>query len=639
MSAQWLYRVFDQEFGPVSIEELRQLAVNGIVASDSEVRSTESVDWVVAGTIKELGLQGVAGTPASPAVSRSGSDPDLNVAKGVDDWFYLVGELEFGPVTFDELLELARTEQVGADDSIKLGATGKWRRAGSIGRLMAVLPFQAAKSRPAAARPVAAPVPQRDSVVVSADLQKSQPDRHVDYQLAYEQAKENIAGLILSQAEAAFAAAEAQARAEFAWALAPGVDRQWWGWMGGVAFGPVEIEQVFALVRNGQVKPTDFVRNGQFGQFVPASTVPGLFNAVAILAKGEEALALAKTQAKVAAELAVPVVAPPAVAPMRPAAIATQSGETRPNQARGKSDPQVAVIPAANVRRTPATEIPISGGANPARKGESPAEAPTPVQVAVAAAVPAPETDEVILARVRQALDSRNIPGFNRIELSVRAGVVSAQGNLSSDGERLLAVRLLEQSDGVVRVDHQLAVTAPARPAPQKAPTRAAVPSRSGPGVLSEWIESLKGEYRNHAIASLVLVGVLGYLLYPRGPVRPVAVHPVKGKVIMDGQPLANAAIVLHRVGNSKLPANLHPRGKASSDGTFQLETFDPADGAPDGDFVATVFLTEETEVDGEKQAGPNVLPTVYSKPETSPLKLKITSSTKELQPLELKKG
>ena len=65
----------------------------------------------------------------------------------------------------------------------------------------------------------------------------------------------------------------------------------------------------------------------------------------------------------------------------------------------------------------------------------------------------------------------------------------------------------------------------------------------------------------------------------------------------------------------------------------------DPKDGAPDGDFVATVFLVEETEVDGERQTGPNVLPAVYSKPETSPLKFKITSSTRELAPLELTKG
>ena len=104
----------------------------------------------------------------------------------------------------------------------------------------------------------------------------------------------------------------------------------------------------------------------------------------------------------------------------------------------------------------------------------------------------------------------------------------------------------------------------------------------------------------------------------------------------MNGEPLANASIVLHRVGKSKLPINLHPRAKVSEDGTFSLETFDRADGAPNGEFIATVFLTKDEDVNGEILPGPNILPVVYSRPETSPLKIQITSSTTELKPLEL---
>ena len=105
---------------------------------------------------------------------------------------------------------------------------------------------------------------------------------------------------------------------------------------------------------------------------------------------------------------------------------------------------------------------------------------------------------------------------------------------------------------------------------------------------------------------------------------------------MMNGEPLGDAAIVLHRIGHSKIPANLHPRARANGDGTFVLESFDPADGAPNGDFVATVCLNKAVVTDGETLPGPNVLPAVYSRPETSPLKIKITASTRELQPLEL---
>lgn len=462
MSSPWMYRAFGQEFGPFSLSELKELVAKGIVTADSEIHSPQ-LGWVEAAAVSELGLQVAAARESRTAM---GSDPDVST-RGDDDWFYEVGGLKQGPVAFEDLLRLARTQQLGADDSVKLGASGKWRRAGSIGRLVAVLPFQ-----------IAVPV----------------------------------------------------------------------------------------TVKSGRTP----------------------------------------------APIAIPVKVPRATAAVAPA-------------------------PPASVRRTPAAEIP----APPAVAASSKSRSVTPASIAVVTAS-APKSDEQILRGIREALAARNLAGLNGIELEVRDGVVSAYGSLSSEGERLLAIRILEQAEGVVRVQESLVVAQAARPVVAAVRPRPVVTRRSrseGPGVVSQVLEAVQGEYRNHAMAAVVAMLVLGLWFYPRGPVRPVAVHPVQGKVILDGQPLANAAIVLHRVGDPKFPKNLYPRGKATEDGTFRLETFDPADGAPDGEFVATVFLTEEVEVDGEKQAGPNVLPTVYSRPETSPLKLKITSATKELQPLELTKG
>jgi len=259
---------------------------------------------------------------------------------------------------------------------------------------------------------------------------------------------------------------------------------------------------------------------------------------------------------------------------------------------------------------------------------------------------PAIEPQTQILERLRSALDRRGLASFNQIELEVGNDVVLVRGALTTEGERLLAIHVLQKAAGPVRVISSFTVGQGARQVPVQVPVRSASPKaiaktpRVGSGFdFAQVLESVKGIPRNHLIAGVAVVALAGFLFIPRGPSRPVAVHPVSGRVILDGQPLANAAIVLHRVGDSKLPANLHPRGKANEDGTFSLETFDTADGAPDGDFVATVFLTQDTEVDGEPQAGPNLLPAVYSKPETSPLKLKITAATKELNPLELTKG
>lgn len=480
MSNQWLYRAFGQEFGPLSFAELQELASSGTISADSEVRSADSGRWELASAIDGLGIAPLSAMAGSH--TPGGSDPKVAIPKG-DDWYYNIGGLEMGPVMFDGLLELAKAEQLAADDQVKLGIDGKWRRAGSIGRVMAVLPFQAAKAK------VAIPAPPIPVSVVS-QTRRTPP--------------------------------------------------------------------------NGIAIPRE--------ESKPASTVQPA----------------AKTQV-------------------------------------------VMEKPATPRRTTPAAEFPVQ---------QPPATVST-VQK------PAVNIEVDILARVRESLDSRNIPGFSRLELFNNGRVVIVRGSLASEGERLLAIRAVQQTQGVIRVDDMLTVTGVQMPRPiAQTPPRSAlarVTSRKkrsdGPGMFATLLENIKGEYRNQAIAGVVAATLLGFWFYPRGPVRPVAVHPVKGRVVLDGQPLANAAIVLHRVGNSKLPANLHPRGKAMEDGSFMLETFDPKDGAPDGDFVATVFLVEETEVDGERQTGPNILPAVYSKPETSPLKLKITSSTKELAPLELTKG
>ncbi|MDB5346342.1 MAG: hypothetical protein JWP89_4719 [Schlesneria sp.] len=392
-------------------------------------------------------------------------------------WMYRAFQQEFGPLSFENLIELAKIGTITADDEVKMGLDGKWRRAGSIGRLVAVLPFAAPTKPASTAKP----------------------------------------------------------------------------------------------------KSTDSL---------PAAEAPR------------------PTRPKSA-----PVVAAPAAKP----AIEQQSAPVRP-----KSNPIVATA-------------------------DSPVKEPPKPLAKSAPSIPVPVSDAEIIAGAREALTSRNLPGLTRIELESHEGVVIARGTLNSEGERLLAIRVLQQTPGVIKVIDALSLTQ-TKVTPRSLPVIKAMPApkvsrHAGSSAMSQFIDNLKGEYRNHAISAAVAAALLGFWFYPSGPSRPVAVHPVKGKVIMDGQPLANAAIVLHRVGESKLPANLHPRGKATADGSFALETFDAADGAPEGEFVATVFLNEETEVDGEKMAGPNILPTVYSRPETSPFKIRITSSTKELQPLELTKG
>lgn len=333
MTDQWYYRMFGEEFGPVAVEKLREMADKGTVGASDEVRSARSNRWVSAGSVEELGLSLSSGDTATAVATTSDSDAMLNVSSertGLDDWYCLLNGSELGPLNFDELLKYAKHEQLSADDEVKLGANGKWRRVGSIGRLMAVLPYRAPtlttvtpanrSKTPATERPV---IEERVGSNATATPPAVQIDLNAAYQAAYEQAKAQITQSMLAQAEAAFKQAEENAKAEIAWASAPNVDPQWWGWMGGIEFGPVAFAQVFALAKHGQLKPADFLRNGPHGQMFPSSSAPGLYSAVAAIAKATETLGLAKLQAQAAADLAAPAPVAPSIPMTAPRPVPT----------------------------------------------------------------------------------------------------------------------------------------------------------------------------------------------------------------------------------------------------------------------------------------------------------------------------
>ena len=194
----------------------------------------------------------------------------------------------------------------------------------------------------------------------------------VAYHVAFEQAKAQIAQTMVAQAEAAYKTAEGRAKAELAWAFGPNVDRSWWGWMGGTEFGPVEFMQVFALAKNGQLKPSDLIRNGSHGQFFPSSSAPGLLNAVTFMGKAQETLDLAKAQAQAATvQTAPPAKAPVNVVSKLAADVANQQS-VRAAEAKNAATPPVAPSAAS----APATPTGILSIPTPASTAS--ASVPTP---------------------------------------------------------------------------------------------------------------------------------------------------------------------------------------------------------------------------------------------------------------------
>lgn len=62
----------------------------------------------------------------------------------MDGWYYKDSGSELGPVSLEKLIELAKAHALTHDDEVRFGMKGQWRRVGSIGQLMAHLPYQPA---------------------------------------------------------------------------------------------------------------------------------------------------------------------------------------------------------------------------------------------------------------------------------------------------------------------------------------------------------------------------------------------------------------------------------------------------------------------------------------------------------------
>ncbi len=94
------------------------------------------------------------------------------------------------------------------------------------------------------------------------------------------------------------------------------------------------------------------------------------------------------------------------------------------------------------------------------------------------------------------------------------------------------------------------------------------------------------------AACSLVAIATLGCSQPDDGKVARV---PVQGTVLVKGAPAAGARIVFYPKDDSLKGAGMPtPGGTTEEDGTFQLTSFEPGDGAPVGDYKVTIVWREE---------------------------------------------
>lgn len=116
--------------------------------------------------------------------------------------------------------------------------------------------------------------------------------------------------------------------------------------------------------------------------------------------------------------------------------------------------------------------------------------------------------------------------------------------------------------------------------------------------------------------------------------------YPVKGKVLLNDQPLANATVAFHPKGANDLKTTTST-GVTKEDGTFTLTT-GGKEGAPAGEYIVTIICSETVGVKkGEIATGPpetvDKLKGMYSDKSKSKITVTITAGENNLEPFKLK--
>jgi hypothetical protein len=128
-----------------------------------------------------------------------------------------------------------------------------------------------------------------------------------------------------------------------------------------------------------------------------------------------------------------------------------------------------------------------------------------------------------------------------------------------------------------------------------------------------------------------VLLGTLALACTSCGSEVRKPVFPARGKVLCDQKPAPKAIVTFHPLGTMGVetgPETVNPHGVVAEDGTFQLTTYSPNDGAPAGKYAVTIiWRTEPRSRDEEERT---LLPLRYGHPGSSGLRAEVKEGPNE---------
>ncbi len=114
-------------------------------------------------------------------------------------------------------------------------------------------------------------------------------------------------------------------------------------------------------------------------------------------------------------------------------------------------------------------------------------------------------------------------------------------------------------------------------------------------------------------------------------------VVPASGQITFEGKPAEGAQITLYPKA-ADFPASVRPSSTTGEGGKFVLGTHGAADGAPAGEYSASVVWFKVVDVGSGPVRGDNVLPAKYASETTSGLTIVINETETTIPVIDLKK-
>jgi hypothetical protein len=113
--------------------------------------------------------------------------------------------------------------------------------------------------------------------------------------------------------------------------------------------------------------------------------------------------------------------------------------------------------------------------------------------------------------------------------------------------------------------------------------------------------------------------------------------HPVQGKVMYRGQPAKGFRVTYHPLSDIG-PLQFAPSAITADDGSYRLQSYQPDDGAPLGDYAVTIEWPNHLIAADDPDPKPVVdqLRGAYSSPQRSKFKVSVVAGPNDVAPFVL---